>query len=153
MDEELRRLEREWLSSQDDEELEQRYLAAWERAGFPGRDPRRHPLPGDIVEANVMSRYSGRDNWNETRRYLVLFVGPPPRVGLPAPPGHDAGKVRVHMKLLGTVPPRLWLERAEPWAYVPVENGAEDDVRIASWRAFARDGRVIRRMPMPPGVR
>lgn len=146
MDEELRRLEREWLSSQDDEELERRYLAAWERSGSSGRDPRRHPLPGDIVEAVVTSRWSRSNNWNEVRRYRVVEVIPPG-------PGERAARSRVRRQLVGVIPPRLWLDRSEPWAYIPIQNGDQDDVLIASWRAFARDGRVIRRMPMPPGVR
>lgn len=172
MDEDLRELERAWLASPDDIQAEERYRAAieragaghevfletWRMAGQPGRDPRRHPLPGDVVEAAVTSRWSRGNNWNERRRYLVVAVQPK----------DDAGKVRVRRRLLGRTPPTLWLTRHEPEPYVEEQAaptdagfrmlesaelaqamGFDDEILISSWRAFARDGEVLRRVPMP----
>lgn len=47
-DEALRAAERA-LDREDTPETWATWVAAWERAGRPGRDPRREPRPGDVL--------------------------------------------------------------------------------------------------------
>lgn len=167
-DETFRSLERAWLASPEDREAGEAYVRAWQRAGepsvgndelllqawvnagTPGRDPRRHPLPGDIVEAYVKSRYSSGDGWEEVRRFEVIDVEP----------GSPTNKTRVKRRYLGRRKFSIngTFEPARPRRagsfFVEPGEVFEDSVLIGSWRAWAGGGRVLRRLPrsMKPSI-
>lgn len=149
-DEELRQLERAWRQSPDDEQLERQYLAAWQRVGFPGRDPRRDPVPGDIVQAFVGTSWRSRFD-GEVRRFDVQGVVQEPSNDCSCfgrhYGQHDVDdcrglrpRTRVYRRLLGTVG---WSGQLFP----PEEGQAiESDLLLRSWRAWAAGGEVVRRM-------
>ena len=147
-DEKLRNLERAWLA---EEAAEARYLVAWERAGSPGRDPRKRPVAGDIVEAVTKTRWRdvGQD---EVRRFEVVSVEPPRTA--------PAGERSPWPSRVGATVVRRFLGRTVGHEFVPAVTRADavptmslhsdpfrDSVLLASWRAWARGGRVLRRMP------
>lgn len=162
-DEDWRRLEREWVAT-GDAGTEAAYLAAWQRAGAPGRDPRWDPLPGDIVDVYTERRYSGRTGWSEVRRYevaavyvercrAVSTVGAPAMCTLhtghenerggrfwhrwPAELGNAGFRPTVRRRLLGVVQPDGSATPSIDYA-TKAPFFPEDTIHLASWRAACR---------------
>lgn len=161
-DDELRRLERDWRASGDPQAAralltalervgaapQPLYTEVWLAAGGPGRDPRRDPEPGDVVQGWVERRYSGR----EFRRYEVIASG-----SVTAQGGYRRHHVtrrllQVAVYINEDTPntwPTTWspetcrTTRSASGAVIPVQ----DTVLLSSWRAWAREGWVVVRMP------
>jgi hypothetical protein len=151
-DEAWRAAERAWLAAPDDPDLgaafirawaragepgdralEGPYVEAWQRAGAPGRDPRKHPLPGDVVEALTDRGWASPRP--ELRRYEVIPYRRPV-VSDMRTPDHDLVSRRL---LVGT--PGQYAYGGGPIT--------QDTIKLPSWRAWARSGHVVRRMPGP----
>ena len=147
----LRDLERAWIANMDDLETEARYLVAWERAGSPGRDPRRHPLPGDIVEATAKTSWRRTDG--EVRRFEVVSVEPKRTIpaGQIPPWASPLVEARVVRRFLGRSVGREFVPAINRADAIPTmslhSDPFRDSVQLKSWRAWARDGVVLRRMP------
>ncbi len=77
MDRRLTALARAARAMPGDLDLACTYTAAWRRAGEPGRDPRRDPLPGDAVLCETPSGYHeartcGAGPWWNTAMHVAL---------------------------------------------------------------------------------
>lgn len=105
-DEDLRDAERAWRASPSHLDLERAYLVAWERAGCPGRDPRREPSPGDWLWISRETAWLPAARWiTQELRVVVssLRTGRKPRVVCQVENGIAWHEVKVH--------PDVWAEQ------------------------------------------
>lgn len=101
------------------------YVAAWQRAGCPGRDPRRDPLPGDAVrggdEVRVVRRAGHEHLYG---RYEAV-------------PGGRARRRVVHTQVVVYARARQRPDGALSARRVPRRCS------LVWWRRWAREGQVL----------